>query len=1067
MPRTITLPPSESPEPNGTKAGGWWHETEDGRKLVCDLCPRACTLSPGDRGFCFVRQNLDGRMVSTTYGRSTGFCIDPIEKKPLNHFFPGTAVLSFGTAGCNLGCKFCQNWSISKSREIASLSETADPESIAEAARQTGSLSVAFTYNDPVIWAEYAIDTATACHDAGIKTVAVTAGYITPVARGPFFRVMDAANVDLKGFTEQFYFKLASGHLDPVLDTLRWLVHESDVWVELTTLIIPQANDSDDELKRMCDWIAAELRPDVPIHFTAFHPDFRLRDRSPTPVSTLQRAYRTARAAGLQYVYTGNVSDREHQSTFCPGCGRVVIERDRYYLGVYALDGNRCRHCGAQVKGRFDLAPGDWGARRMPIRISAFAAEKPVPMPVNQGATTMQPTPQEQPQPARVASRRPPLDEAQEGLLFRTAGRRVAAAVQSQPAERVDESLGELARVPLLGAFVSLKRRGQLRSCCGFLGQSVPMAEAIDHAAVRAAKDDPRFPPISPTELEHLDMEVWLLWGLEQVKARGEDRVEAITIGKHGLQIARGGNRGLLLPGVAVEHGLDAQGFLEQVCRKAGLPHGAWKDDDAVLMTFEGYAIHGRLAETLVGSTEQAADGGPTVAEIAVLADFCRRNLAALVEGATPSFYLPGGYDGSVAGVTLTLRLPGRENAIELSKINLRPDLPLQSSLFELTQSAAGTLRQRRIPAGAVAESHVGVSVFWDSAMHATAAGPELEGVEPRRRAILANFGSKWVIVFDPEKSPEQLVTDAVRQGRFHDPARCSLSSLAVSSTEPRLVLTNVAHPQTGPEVRPPAVAGRFYPGNADELRRMLDEFFPNGRKPQPWAAALVPHAGWVYSGRLAAETLSRIEIPERVIVVCPKHTRPGADWAVAPHHAWSLPGGCVESDPELAQRLAEAVTGLELDAAAHQSEHAIEVQLPILQRLAPQSRVVGIAIHGGDLAALERFADEMAGVLAGLPERPLLVVSSDMNHYAPDDATRKIDRIALDAIETLDPARLYETVIEKRISMCGVLPAVLVLQTLRRLDALHRYEPVGYATSADASGDRDRVVGYAGMLFA
>ncbi|NLX99546.1 MAG: AmmeMemoRadiSam system radical SAM enzyme [Rhodopirellula sp.] len=1067
MPKTVILPPHDSPAQDGIRAGGWWHETEDGRKLVCDLCPRACALGPGDRGFCFVRQNLDGRIVSTTYGRSTGFCIDPIEKKPLNHFYPGSAVLSFGTAGCNLGCKFCQNWSISKSREVASLSETADPAAIAEAALRTECRSVAFTYNDPVIWAEYAIDTADACHAVGVKTVAVTAGYITPVAREPFFSRMDAANVDLKGFTERFYFKLSSGHLDPVLDTLRWLVHQSKVWVELTTLLIPGENDSDDELKRMCDWIAAELRPDVPLHFTAFHPDFRLKDRGATPVATLQQAHRIARAAGLQYVYTGNVSDREHQSTFCPGCGRVVIERDRYFLGVYALDGNQCRQCGAQIHGRFDIAPGTWGARRMPIRISAFAVSQKAAPPPAEEKTSMEPTPRQPSVDARVAADRPQLSEQEQSLVFQTAARRVAAAVRSQTAERVEQSLGDVASLPLLGVFVSLKRGQQLRSCCGFLGQSVPMSQAVDHAAVRAATDDPRFPPISPSELAHLDMEVWLLWGLAPVAAAGEARAGAITIGKHGLQIARGGNRGLLLPGVAVEHELDARGFLEQVCRKAGLPPDAWKSDETTLMTFEGFAIHGRLADVLTDTSAAPAPGGPTEAELGLLADHCRRNLAALVEGATPSFYLPGGYDGSVAGATLSVRLPGRDEALELSKLNLRPDLPLQSSLFELTQSAATALRNHRVGAEVVARSRVGVSVFWDSAMHGTAATPQLEGIDPRQRAVMVHEAGRWSLAFDPTKQPEQLLAEAIDQARFRDSARTAVSSMAASSTESRLTLSNVARPQAGPEKRPPAVAGRFYPADADELGHLLDQFLPEDRQPGRWAAALVPHAGWIYSGRLAAQTLARIEIPERIIIVCPKHTRLGADWAVAPHRLWSLPGVGVESDPELARQLADAVTGLELDAAAHQSEHAIEVQLPLLARLAPKSRVVGIAIHGGDLAALARFADEMAGVLAELPERPLLVISSDMNHYAPDDATRKIDRVALDALETLDPAKLYEAVTREKISMCGVLPAVLVMQTLKRLDALNRCEPIGYATSADASGDRDRVVGYAGMLFA
>ncbi len=267
-------------------------------------------------------------MVLDTYGRSTGFCIDPIEKKPLNHFLPGTAVLSFGTAGCNLGCKFCQNWDISKSREVARLSDRATPEAIAAAAQQSGCRSVAYTYNDPVIWAEYAIDTAAACRAMGIKSVAVTAGYIMPEARVEFFEAMDAANIDLKSFDEDFYFRLTSSHLDPVLDTIRYVCNETEVWVELTNLIIPDANDSQDELRRMCDWVLDNVGAEVPVHFTAFHPDFRMTDRPRTSHETLIGAYDLARAAGLRYVYVGNVNDVHRQSTYCPGCGELLVERD-------------------------------------------------------------------------------------------------------------------------------------------------------------------------------------------------------------------------------------------------------------------------------------------------------------------------------------------------------------------------------------------------------------------------------------------------------------------------------------------------------------------------------------------------------------------------------------------------------------------------------------------------------------------------------------------------------------------------------------------------------------------
>jgi AmmeMemoRadiSam system radical SAM enzyme len=354
------------------KYGGsmmWFHQSDDRTRLICDLCPRHCALKPGERGFCFVRENRDGKVSSTTYGRSTGFCIDPIEKKPLNQFYPGSAVLSFGTAGCNLGCIFCQNWTMSRSRNVEAACQEASPQAIAEAAKSHGCRSVAFTYNDPIIWAEYAIDTAQACRTLGVKTVAVTSGYITETARADFFSSIDAANVDLKGFTEDFYRTYCSGHLQPVLDTLRWLVHESPVWVEITNLIVPGANDLPEDIERMCHWIASELGQDVPLHFSAFHPDFKLTDRQPTPSATLQAAHQVARRAGIRYVYTGNVYDPEHQHTYCPGCGRAVIQREGYMVGVYKVRGGRCVHCQTPIAGRFDDQAGQWGGRRLPIQI--------------------------------------------------------------------------------------------------------------------------------------------------------------------------------------------------------------------------------------------------------------------------------------------------------------------------------------------------------------------------------------------------------------------------------------------------------------------------------------------------------------------------------------------------------------------------------------------------------------------------------------------------------------------------------------------------------------------------
>jgi AmmeMemoRadiSam system radical SAM enzyme len=302
--------------------------------------------------------------------------VDPVEKKPLNHFYPGSSSLSFGTAGCNLGCQFCQAWEITKSREVLHLlSQHATPEMIAEAAVRLGCHSVSFTYNDPVIWAEYAIDTAQACHDRGLKTIAVTAGYINPDPREAFFSVMDATNVDLKGFTENFYQHYCLSHLAPVLDTLKWLAHHSSTWLEITNLVIPGANDRDEDIRRMCEWIVTELGADVPLHFSAFFPAFRMQDTPPTGHGTLIRARETALQAGLNYVYIGNVFDRDRESTYCPACKRMLIERNWYSLGEYHLQGNLCAYCGYRIAGHFGDAPGMWGRRRMSVNPAQLLKE--------------------------------------------------------------------------------------------------------------------------------------------------------------------------------------------------------------------------------------------------------------------------------------------------------------------------------------------------------------------------------------------------------------------------------------------------------------------------------------------------------------------------------------------------------------------------------------------------------------------------------------------------------------------------------------------------------------------
>ncbi len=352
----------------------YWTKLDNG-KVRCDVCPRACKLNEGQRGMCFVRMRQNDQIVLTTWGRSSGCCIDPIEKKPLNHFLPGTPVLSFGTAGCNLACKFCQNWDISKSREVRTLADQASPEVLATAAAEMGARSIAFTYNDPVIFMEYAIDVAQACREQGIKAVAVSAGYMEDAPRREFYAHMDAANIDLKAFTQSFYKKVAAGDLQPVLDTLEYLANETDVWFEITNLLIPGENDSDEELSQMAAWIVEHLGPNVPIHFSAFHPNYRMRDKPRTPPATLARARRIALEHGIRYAYTGNVHDAEGDTTFCHACGDKLIERDWYELVRWNVDDEgRCRGCGTPVAGVFEQKPGAWGRRRQPVRLADFRA---------------------------------------------------------------------------------------------------------------------------------------------------------------------------------------------------------------------------------------------------------------------------------------------------------------------------------------------------------------------------------------------------------------------------------------------------------------------------------------------------------------------------------------------------------------------------------------------------------------------------------------------------------------------------------------------------------------------
>lgn len=1020
----------------------WWTTQEDGR-ILCNLCPRACRLKSGDRGFCFVRLNEGGQMVLDTYGRSTGFCIDPIEKKPLSHFLPGTPVLSFGTAGCNLGCKFCQNWDISKSREVARLSDRAAPTDIALAAQNAGCRSVAFTYNDPVIWAEYALDTAAACRALDVKTVAVTAGYITAEARPDFFAGMDAANIDLKAFTESFYYKITGAHLDSVLETIRYVVHETDCWVELTNLIIPDANDDPDELERMCDWLVQEVGPDVPIHFSAFHPDFKMLDRPRTSHETLIGAYDTARRAGIHYVYVGNVHDPMRQSTYCPSCHQLLIERDWHQLGRYALNGNRCRHCQFEIAGHFEVEPGNWGQKRQPIRIP----NNPVVIP-----------PKESPMTSSTASELS-FTQAELQVIHQAASDVVRAAAENRSID-VTTTLGDLAERQIAGIYVTLKRGETLRGCCGLQGPLVPLAAALTDAGTRTAKHDPRMAPVVPVELPNLNLAISILGPPRPIGCTGDDRIEAVEIGKHGLRIRHAGKVGLLLPSVATEREWNSRQFLDAVCTKAGLPPASWRSDEAEVQIFDGIYFDNEL----VCSDLEPEAPFYNSEQISALTQWVHGNLAAIQTGATPFYYANGIDDATVQGLVLQVTHGSDQEPVSWMQLNMRDGLPLQATLYQLTQTAAQAMSH----IGPAAQWKVNIAVLTSIVHHGSAESCRLEGFDNQRRALIALDGKRWAIGYDQASSATDLHEKVLSTQTFRRDAAQSYSAVCDSDNEAFTVSLG-PHPQTQVTTRPPHVAGGFYPADDHERNELVDGFLKDlsDNEQQEVAAAMVPHAGLRFSGKIGADVWRRIKLTKNVLIIGPKHTNDGMEWAVAPHDAWQVSATTsISGNAELAQQIADAVPGMELDSAAHAREHGIEVQLPLLHRIAPDIQVTAIAMSGGNIEELKSAAESLAKLLLSLSEPPLLIISSDMNHFADDAENRRRDRLALDALLKNDPAELLKVCASENISMCGQIPAALVLLTLQAMNKTAEYEEIAYATSADVTGDKSRVVGYAGVLF-
>ncbi len=1046
----------------------------EGERIRCLACGHRCLIGEGLRGICKVRFN-DAGQLKVPFGYVAGLQCDPVEKKPFFHVYPGTDALTFGMMGCDLHCSYCQNFLTSQAlRDPIAVApiRPVSPEQLVEYGLREKARLVVSSYNEPLITAEWAVSVFRRAKAAGLACAFVSNGNATPEVLDYLRPWIVAYKVDLKSFNDRNYRELG-GTLENITSTIR-MIHERGLWLEVVTLVIPGFNDSDAELRQAARFLASVSR-DIPWHVTAFHKDYRMTDPDATPPETLLRAARIGTDEGLRYIYAGNLPGRvgPWEDTRCPSCRATVIERYGYLIRSYRLTPEGCcPDCGTQLPGVWPGAPeevqtgNDLQAYRgrLPRRVAEARSLPVIDVSQPPGGTPAMPVAEPVRTPPPSAAKPSLTDEQKKQLLAATAGMlrtTVAGETTAFPAD-----LAAVYGHAVAGAFVSLKRGKHLRSCCGVLGQQVPLARALEQATARAVWEDVRFPPISPTELEHLDLEVWVLASPERVQARGEDRLRAITIGKHGVQVARGEAHGLFLPSVPVESNWDARKLLDQVCVKAGLPPTAWLDDATALFTFEGEALRAPLAGP-DGPRPAPRCPAPCRAEdLPAYVAFCQGNVAAHLTGATPNYYLWGVTDATVNGVVLTLKRPGATEALHCSQISLRPGVPLQGTLFTLAQAAAQNLAGQGAGPQALGVLEVGLTLLHDPVLHGSVASPHLAGLDPAHRAVLVLERNKSALVYDPARSAEELLAEAAAQARVSHPPSASVFSLDTLTTTAPLTVATVPRAVRGPAVRPPAVAGMFYESEPDALAQTVDRLLAGQRREEVWPAAMVPHAGLRYSGHIAADVLRRLKIPKTVIVIGPKHTPLGVEWAVAPQQTWALPGGSVASDFMLARQLCQAIPGLEMDAAAHQREHAIEVELPLLARLAPESKVVGIAIGHGDLEGCRRFARCLAELLRGRPDRPLLLVSSDMNHFATDAENRRLDELALAALERRDPEDLYETVTRHNISMCGVLPAVIVLETLRLLGELKKVERVSYATTADVTGDTSRVVGYAGMLF-
>ncbi len=659
----------------------------------------------------------------------------------------------------------------------------------------------------------------------------------------------------------------------------------------------------------------------------------------------------------------------------------------------------------------------------------------------------------------------PVFTDEQKNAILRTAGRKVALTVCRIEDKIQKEELADAGETPVYGVFVSLKRFMQLRACCGSLGDSVTLCDALNQAAYRAAIDDIRFTPIENFELNEMEMEVWILHSPELLGAKGNERQNFVEIGKHGLLVVQGERRGMLLPSVAKEMKLNPVTFLEQTCRKAGLAKDAWKDENTMIFRFQGICYESNIQKLLpkeIASQILVPTPGPSRSDLAKLADHCYRNIIRQFNRQVPDYYLPGAYDGTISGACLRVRL--NNMSADCAQIYLNNPQPLQATLNNLSQNASMTMRQNNLSPAQLQKT--ALCVFWDAVNIGNAENADVSALDTRHFGILAIRFGRWILGFAPRKKPEAILEDVLKNSGFDKDESTQIFTVRAACTDVAFMTSTVQKPIVRDTPRPMIAAGLFYPAKAEEMEDMRKSCFPAEMpEKKTYAGALVPHAGWKYSGKLLAKTLGTMNFANRILIFAPKHNAQGVDWAVCPTPRWNLPGRPMEGEPNMGRALCKAVPRFQLDSYAHDREHSIEVILPFLATLTPSSHIVGALMQGGE-RHLAESAKQLADWIRTLPQRPTLLASSDLNHYAPQEETIRADEKAIEAILVLDPEKLLETVRENRISMCGCLATAFMMMTLRELGLLNRCTLVGHTTSAENGGSTNSAVGYCGALF-